>query len=102
MVRIGELGSVSLVDCTIANNSAVNQYGNAYGGGVYTDSAGSDLVLVNCTLYQNSVEAIQGVQRLGGGIDAGAGTVQLVNCTLANNSACTAPGYRYQPAAPPT
>jgi len=68
-------GSVSLIDCTIAGNSAVR------GGGLYLlGSASADLT--GCTLSGNSTT------RGGGGIWSNVnGGVALTGCTLSGNSA---------------
>ena len=74
-----QLGTLTIVDCTLANNSA---QGN--GGGI--ESYDSNLTLRNCTLANNSAAT-------GGGVfNASAGSgypshATVSNCTLSNNSA---------------
>jgi hypothetical protein len=68
-------GTATLTGCTLANDSA------QIAGGLLNFNQGT-LLLTNCTLYGNSASSGDG-----GGIDNLSGTATLINCTLDKNSA---------------
>jgi len=68
-------GSLTAIDCTIANNEATTNEG----GGIYV--ASGMVTLTRCTVSQNNSVS------LGGGMYCDTSTVDLENCTLAGNSA---------------
>ncbi len=73
-------GTATIIDCTVAANSA------GYGGGIYNEGTAT---LTNCTISGNSAKSTNG-----GGI-YNEGTVTLTNCTVAGNSASTDGGGIY-------
>jgi CSLREA domain-containing protein len=74
-----QLGTLTIVDCTLANNSA---QGN--GGGIR--SYDGNLTLRNCTLANNSAAIGGGVFNTAAGSDYPSHAT-VSNCTLSNNSA---------------
>jgi hypothetical protein len=80
---IGNLGTLTLNQCTLSGNSA------GKGGGIVNSGYGT-LTLNQCTLSGNSANN-HGISGGGGGIvNSGYGTLTLNQCTLSGNSA---PGY---------
>ena len=67
-------GPVTLTDCTISGNTAYR------GGGISNYLSGSTMVLINCTVSENSSTVVGG-----GGLENG-GTLTLTDCTVSGNS----------------
>ena len=84
---------VTLIDCTLTNNSADSSInGGGEGGGIWN---GGTLMMSGCTLANNSAHFSgtggSGFGGEGGGIlnSVGSSTLIMSNCTLVNNSAST-------------
>jgi len=83
---IANAGTLSLTNCTIANNSAVAATGVASGDGGGIANTGT-LRLTGCTVAYNTATGVLGVASGDGGGIANAGTLTLVNSTVADNAA---------------
>jgi hypothetical protein len=83
---ISTQAGLTLVNSTIADNSATGESGR-HGGGI--DSEGGDLIVVNSTIDHNSAS---GSSSHGGGIQFSGTKLNVVNSTIANNSAGTGGG----------
>lgn len=78
-------GSMTLTNCTIANNLARGM--NASGGGLYVLLLeGGEAVLSNCTIAGNSAAASEVGNVAGGGVMLYWGKATLINCTLVRNA----------------
>lgn len=75
-------GDLSLINCTIRNNSA------NLGGAITVASTTANLALINCTLSGNAASDQGGTDGSGGAIWSG-GTCILTNCTVSGNSTST-------------
>ncbi|MGD8454522.1 MAG: right-handed parallel beta-helix repeat-containing protein [Phycisphaerae bacterium] len=80
-----------LVNCTISKNTAAD-----WGGGLQV--VNSDVVAVNCELYDNTA----GEAWDGGGVTTEAGDLQLINCTLSDNTAGRGAGLSCQSSGAPS
>jgi len=83
---IANAGTLSLTNCTIANNTAMAATGVVSGDGGGIANTGT-LSLLNCTVAYNTATGILGVASGDGGGIANTGTLSLINCTIADNSA---------------
>ena len=83
---IANAGTLSLTNCTVANNSAVAVTGVVSGDGGGIANTGT-LSLTNCTIAYNTAAGILGVASGDGGGIANTGTLSLINCTIADNRA---------------
>ena len=86
---LNEGARLTLVDCTISNNRASQQFSDrVFGGGIY--NGGGVLELRRCTLSGNRVEALAGDPATrggsGGAIYNNNGTVRVQLCTFHFNS----------------
>lgn len=79
---LGNLGTASLTNCTIADNQSNGTNAEAVGGGIYNNGT---LTLLNCTIADNRTT---GSAAIGGGIiNAQNGVLHIGNTIVAGNTA---------------
>ena len=85
---INNSGNLSLLNCTVSNNSAVGSGGlfgqSAFGGGI--NNTGT-LSMIDCTVSGNAVSDTGN----GGGID-NVGTFSMIDCTVSGNAVSVSSG----------
>ena len=83
----GNGGAILLTSASLSTVSNCAFYGNTTaatgGGAIFTQSSGSNNVIVNC-LFSGNKATVFG---LGGGVLVSTGSTQLLNCTFAGNAA---------------
>ena len=76
-------GGLTLIDCTIKNNTACNcGSGTAADGGGLYNASGATVTLLRCTFSGNTAPSL-----FGGGAVFNAGTLTATNCTFTGNTA---------------
>ncbi len=83
---IANAGTLSLTNCTVADNAAVAVTGVVSGDGGGIANTGT-LTMTKCAVAYNTAAGILGVASGDGGGIANTGTLSLINCTIADNSA---------------
>ncbi len=91
--------SLTLTNCTVRDNFAGGNQGSNAGGGIINGSnapsaPASALVLINSTLFGNTVDCTSGMYygASGGAILNSNGSLNMLNCTVAGNSATASNG----------
>ena len=89
-ISCGYNSSPSLVNVIIVGNYVVGGFASGYGGGIYC--SGSNPILQNVTISDNSAESTDSYGGFGGGISCSGSNPILQNVTIIGNSAISRGG----------